>query len=104
MPKAPPRFGGKPDQDRKPWRTSTKTTTQRGYGWSHQKARERLLKSEPLCRECAKHGRVTAATIADHTVPLAETGVRAPSELQPLCGPCHTAKTQREAQRGLTGY
>jgi 5-methylcytosine-specific restriction protein A len=101
MPTAPPRFGAKaatakPDA----WSHQGKTTTQRGYGWQHQKDRERLLRDEPLCRECTKHGRVTSARIADHVIPLAEGGSRTRANLQPLCRACSDAKTKAEAQRG----
>ena len=102
MPKAPPKVSA-PRVKRKAWRTpatNSKSTTERGYGWQHQKARERLLRSDPLCRECKKHNRVTVATIADHVIPLAQTGRRAPSELQPLCAACHREKTLREAEAG----
>lgn len=100
MPASAPRFTfGKP-AERKAWRTSTKTTTERGYGWQHQKDRKRLLAQEPLCRECRKHGRVTEATIADHIKPLAQGGSKSFKNLQPLCIPCSAAKTLSEAQAG----
>lgn len=100
MPTAPKRFGFRKQAEREAWRTSTKTTTQRGYGWDHQKARDRLLKREPLCRECKRDGRVTVATIADHTISLAQGGDRSADNLQPLCTSCHRAKTLSEAQAG----
>lgn len=99
MPKAPPKVSA-PRPERKAWRTSTKGSTERGYGWQHQKARARLLREEPLCRECRKVGRVTAARIADHVKPLAQGGSREPENLQPLCTACHREKTLREAQAG----
>jgi 5-methylcytosine-specific restriction protein A len=99
MVKAPPKVGA-PRTKRKAWRTSTKTSTERGYGWDYQKARKRLLQDEPLCRECLKNGRVTVARIADHVIPLAQGGSRSANNLQPLCAPCHRAKTLSEAQAG----
>lgn len=68
-----------------------------GYGHRHVKLREQLLAVEPLCRVCASKGRVTAATAADHIIPLAKGG--APydmSNLQPICDPCHRDKTLRD--------
>lgn len=102
MPTAPKRFGSKNAGDTKhePWSHKGKTTTQRGYGWKHQKARKALLNDEPLCRECTKHKRVNIATIADHIVPLAEGGAQGRANLQPLCTDCSNAKTLREAKRG----
>ncbi len=101
MPTAPKRFGipalAKAD---KPWSHKGKTTTERGYGWQHQKARKALLQQDPLCRECRKHDRVTEAVIADHIKPLAEGGSRDASNLAPMCAACHREKTLREAQRG----
>ena len=46
-------------------------------------------------------GETRAATIADHTVPLAEDGVDDESNLQPVCADCHTIKTAEESNRGI---
>jgi 5-methylcytosine-specific restriction endonuclease McrA len=55
------------------------------------------LANEPLCRVCAKAGRVEVATEADHIVPCGSDWVEFRlGELQSLCRPCHQAKTQRE--------
>lgn len=97
MPTAPKRFTFGPE--RKAWSHGKQTTTQRGYGWQHQKARERLFKRDPLCRECSKHGIATVATVADHIINLAAGGTQSDDNLQPLCAPCHQAKTLREAQQ-----
>lgn len=76
----------------------------RGYGSQHRKNRAYLLASEPLCRECAKAGRVSAAKIADHVIPLSRGGSNDLANLQPLCKECSDQKTQREAAeaRGAT--
>jgi 5-methylcytosine-specific restriction protein A len=100
MPTAPKRFSFHTPAKREAWSHNGKTTTQRGYGWDHQKARARLLRDEPLCRECRKNNRTTIATIADHVRPLAEGGARDASNLQPLCKLCSDAKTAEEARRG----
>lgn len=70
---------------------------QRGYGTEHEKRRALLLATEPLCRECAKHGRVTAATIADHIIPKWKGGTDDDDNYQPLCKDCSDAKTAAEA-------
>lgn len=56
--------------------------------------RTRILKDEPLCRECSKHGRIRAASHVDHVDGNAMNN--APDNLQPLCPPCHSRKTARE--------
>lgn len=102
MPTAPKRFtfGTRPaPAKRDVWSHNGQTTTQRGYGWQHQKARARLLKAEPICRECSNAGVVTIAVIADHVVPIAEGGAKDASNLQPLCLACSNAKTADEAKR-----
>ncbi len=65
---------------------------------SWKRARRRFLAENPLCVECTREGRTTAATEVDHIVP--HKGNR---ELfwdcgnwQPLCKECHSAKTMTE--------
>ena len=43
-------------------------------GRTLQRERERLFAEQPLCVLCERAGRVSAATIRDHVVPLAEGG------------------------------
>jgi len=83
---------------RKAW--DTPSQDKRLTGRANQKARRALFQREPLCRECAKHGRVTVATIRDHVTALALGGREHPDNEQPLCGPCHDAKTKAEAAEG----
>lgn len=84
------------------WR-SGKTSSQRGYDYRWQKARERYLEEHPLCAYCEKIGRTTAARIVDHIVPH-----RGDRELfwnqanwQPLCKTCHDSVKQAEETAGL---
>ncbi|HEL4191523.1 TPA: HNH endonuclease [Stenotrophomonas maltophilia] len=53
-----------------------------------------VLAREPLCRCCAEQGKVRAATEVDHID--GDDANHADSNLQPLCRPCHSAKTARE--------
>lgn len=76
-----------------------KTRQQRGYGREHELMRQRVLDEEPLCRECAKTGRVEATRIADHIRPKAEGGTDDRENYQGLCIPCSKAKTARESGR-----
>jgi len=68
-----------------------------------QAVRARVLRDEPLCRACAQAGRSELATQVDHVVPLAVDLDRAfdPTNLQPLCTPCHAAKSAAERKEGL---
>ena len=73
------------------------TAAQRGYGYRWQQASKAFLAAHPLCAECEREGRVTAATVVDHIVPY--RGDMAlfwdPSNWQPLCRPHHDTKTAR---------
>jgi len=68
-----------------------------------QAVRARVLRDEPLCRACAQAGRSELATQVDHVVPLAVDLDRAfdPTNLQPLCTPCHAAKSAAVRKEGL---
>lgn len=80
--------------------TTTKSTTERGYGWAWQQLRERVLtRDNGLCCLCSKAGRVTLATDVDHVVNKAEGGDDSEANLQSLCRPCHKVKTAGESAR-----
>lgn len=65
--------------------------------------RAELLMDEPLCRYCARQGRVTAATVADHVVPHRGDVELFHGELQPLCAACHSRVKQVEENGGHIG-
>ena len=76
---------------------------ERGYTWQWQKYRAAYLQREPLCRSCKAVGRFVAARELDHIKPVSQGGsFWDPANHQPLCKPCHSAKTMREA-RGQYG-
>lgn len=88
------------------WREGL-TTAQRGYGGKWQRARLSYLAKHPLCRMCEAKGRVTEATLVDHIKDhRGDMTLFWDSEnnWQPLCGPCHSAKTAADgigsARRG----
>jgi len=58
--------------------------------------RARWLNLHPLCIECDKAGRASAATVPDHIVALANGGLDTESNLQSLCAECHRIKTARD--------
>lgn len=58
--------------------------------------RARWLRAHPLCVECSKQGRVTAATVPDHIIALTNGGVDDETNLQSLCAEHHRQKTARD--------
>lgn len=59
------------------------------------------LATEPLCAICLRHGRITAATVADHVEPHRGDPVKFwEGKLQSLCDQapyrCHSSVKQRE--------
>ncbi len=69
--------------------------TERGYNGEWRTERRRFLSAHPLCAECLKEKRLTAATVVDHIIPH-----RGDMKLfwdqnnwQPLCKLCHDKKT-----------
>ena len=82
------------------WRSGM-TSSQRGYDYKWQKAREQYLRDNPLCVYCDRHGLTVAANVADHRIPH-----RGDQELfwnqdnwQSLCKTCHDSVKQAEGAR-----
>ncbi|WP_083398646.1 HNH endonuclease [Nitrosomonas communis] len=80
-----------------------KTSSQRGYGYRWQKAREGFLRKHPLCADHEKRGYVVAAVIVDHIIPH-----RGDMQLfwdkanwQSLCEQCHNSHKQRLEKSGI---
>jgi 5-methylcytosine-specific restriction protein A len=70
----------------------------RGYGSRWRRIRRNHLAGEPLCRECRKMNKITAATIVDHIIPHKGDMVLfyAPDNRQSLCKTHHDIKTATE--------
>lgn len=71
----------------------------RGYDRRWRNYRLQYLREHPLCVECSKQHRTTAATVVDHITPV--NGRDDPlfwdeGNHQALCAPCHSVKTARE--------
>jgi 5-methylcytosine-specific restriction enzyme A len=83
------------------WR-GDKTSTQRGYGYRWQKARERHLSANPLCVYCQRQGIAKAASVVDHITPHQgdEQLFWDESNWQSLCSSCHSSTKQREEAKG----
>lgn len=79
------------------WR-SGKKTSERGYGWRWQQARERFLSANPLCAMCADERRVELATVVDHIDPHRgdERLFWDESNWQPLCKRHHDSDKKRQ--------
>jgi 5-methylcytosine-specific restriction protein A len=75
----------------------SRTTKERGYGWDWQQFRANVLAGEPLCQDCLECGVVAPAEELHHVVKIKD----APhlrldvSNVRPLCGRCHDARTAR---------
>lgn len=58
--------------------------------------RDRVLKTNPLCKSCLTTGKVKIADEVDHIVPLCKGGTDALDNLQGLCKECHEEKTRQD--------
>lgn len=98
MAKRPPNLKQGSPVPRK-WSATTRLGRKaRGYGWEWEQRRARILKGEPLCRSCRGAGRAVVAVTVDHIKPKHMGGTDDDANLQPLCDPCHRAKTAREGR------
>jgi 5-methylcytosine-specific restriction enzyme A len=83
---------------------------ERARGRAGVEQRKRRLKAEPLCRRCKAKGFITLATVWDHILPLVLGGTDDDENGQPLCDPCHVAKTaedfgyRKRSEIGLDGW
>lgn len=73
--------------------------TNRIRGSALQRIRRRVLRNQPLCVECLKHGKTTAATQVDHITAIVNGGSddkHDDSNRQALCDACHDVKTRKD--------
>ena len=72
------------------------TFRERGYTTAWTKLSVAFRKANPLCAECERQGRITAATCVDHIVPHRGDAqlVFDRDNLQSLCARCHGRKTR----------
>ena len=95
-----PRIGAAPTRLQ---RTARIEPTERLRGRAAVERRARWLELHPLCCMCEAEGRVTAATVPDHIVPLWKGGADDETNLQSLCAEHHDAKTAAEAGERAAG-
>lgn len=71
---------------------------ERGYTSVWRKARITYLSHRPLCKLCEDQDVITPATVVDHIVPHKgdQDLFWDTTNWQPLCEPCHNAKTASE--------
>jgi 5-methylcytosine-specific restriction protein A len=69
----------------------------RGYDHEWRRARKAFLAAHPLCAECEREGKVTAATVVDHVIPHRGDMVLFWQETnwESLCATHHNRKTRR---------
>lgn len=79
-------------------RRASGTASERGYTYKWSKVAKAFLAKHPLCAECERDGRVTAATSVDHIIPHKGNMELFwdKSNWQALCHSCHSRKTARE--------
>lgn len=82
------------------------SAAKRGYDSRWQRESRQFLNRHPLCAECERNGKVSAATVVDHIEPH-----KGNQKLfwdrrnwQPLCKRCHDRKTSIEDGGFGRGY
>lgn len=91
-----PHFQPCPVHPPKPWATSTRRTRTISGSAQQKRATRILTRHMRTCHVCGK----PMADQVDHVIPLAEGGPDTDDNLRPIHSrPCHTNKTQAEAQR-----
>jgi 5-methylcytosine-specific restriction enzyme A len=73
----------------------------RGYDHSWRKLRDRFVRQHPLCSRCETAGRIVAATMVDHVIPIAIAPDRRLDEtnMNSLCDQCHALKSAEDVAR-----
>lgn len=69
------------------------------YGRSWKRIRDRYIKAHSLCEECQKQGKLTPAEEVHHILPLSRGGTNAVNNLMALCKPCHARITVEMGDR-----
>ena len=69
------------------------------YGRSWKRIRDRYIKTHPLCEECQRQGRLTPAEEVHHIIPLANGGRNNKENLTSLCKSCHSRITAHSGDR-----
>lgn len=73
--------------------------TRKRYGRAWRKIRDRFIKANPLCEECKRKEKLTAAQEVHHILPLSRGGTHDESNLMSVCTPCHSSISARDGDR-----
>jgi len=82
------------------------SASDRGYDKAWERARKRKLANDPICEACAEDGRVVAADMVDHVVPIRvapELRLRAENH-RSLCWQCHGRKSAEDKAKYPAHY
>ena len=85
-------------------------SSQRGYDAAWRRLRRLKLRSDPLCEDCYRMGRVTPATMVHHVVTIEQApDIRlAWDNLMSLCEACHDVRHSGEQHQvkgcGIDGF
>ncbi len=83
------------------WKHKEQSRHKRGYGAAWDRLRKVILSRDShLCQICKAEGRATPGNHVDHILSKAKGGTDAHGNLQTLCKPCHSRKSNEE--RGFT--
>lgn len=74
------------------------TTTQRGLGWDHQQAREKILATATVCAICGLPPTDDDPLTAGHITPRVHGGTNDPGNYQPEHASCNYSKGARDNQ------
>lgn len=74
------------------WRTTTGSSTSRGYGAGWRRLRKRILARDPFCLCCGRN----VSEHVDHIVSKAAGGTDDAANLRGICEPCHKRKTAKD--------
>jgi len=69
------------------------------YGRSWKRIRDRYIKAHPLCEECERNGRIKTAEEVHHIQPLSKGGGNETTNLMALCKSCHSRITAESGDR-----
>jgi 5-methylcytosine-specific restriction protein A len=90
---------------KKKYEEERESASDRGYDARWHKVSEMHLNEFPLCVECEKQGKTTAATLTHHIIPIAEGGaVYDWDNLESLCIECHEVKHKNDRWSKNNGH
>lgn len=73
----------------------TRKTSERGLGWSYQKARAEVIKAQPWCSICMHPGSRKNPLTADHVLHRSQGGDSDLSNLRTVCRSCNSRRGAR---------